>query len=68
MELTVTNRSQAYPKAENGTGCLGAERSTEWSGTGAGRQVALRSKGTDENAKHFWKYPCGMQNQVRSNR
>ena len=50
MELTATNRSQAYPKAENGYGYPGTDR-----------HKALRSKGTDENAKHFWKYPCEVE-------
>ena len=34
-----------------------SEQSTKWSGSGTDRRIPLRSKGTDENAEHFWKYP-----------
>ena len=57
MELTVTNRSQAYPKAEKG-GCRqeGVERSTKWSGTRMTGSRALRSKGIEKT--EFLRYPA----------
>ena len=61
VELTATNRSQAYPKAENGTGHPEADGNTEWFRAGKDGREALRSKGTDENAEHFWKYPGGRK-------
>ena len=61
MELTATNRSQAYPKAENGYRHPGVDGNTEWFQTGTDGWKPLRSKGTDENAQHFWKYPGGSK-------
>ena len=57
MELTVTNRSQAYPKAEKG-GCRqeGVERSTKWFGTRITGSRALRSKGIEKT--EFLRYPA----------
>ena len=61
MELTATNRSQAYPKAENGSGQTEVDGNTEWFQTGTAGRISLRSKGTDENTEYFWRYPFRLK-------
>ena len=58
MELTATNRSQAYPNAEKAdTDRQEQDEARKWFGLWMAVRIHLRSKGTDENVKHFWKYP-----------
>ncbi len=65
MELTATNRSQAYPEAEKGGGRhTGVAGNTKWFQTWMYGCIALRSKGTDENVKHFWKYPREVEGSI----
>ena len=69
MELTATNRSQAYPKTEKGgCGYAKAEGSTKWFRTGERRHIALRSKGIEGKCGAFFEISDFRKDADRSNR